>query len=151
MIEVPHTELTSGTNYYISKGQAEHKNKQFGTFMKTDIKPNGDAWVYFKDIEYLDKMDTIKKINQPTVFILRDTDIYEDDPNSQEYHFYKEVANPIQNKMYRKLLDKVLNDPNAIDEYSKYLPTTRKTRGKGGKGIKKTKRTKKQRKSKRRN
>jgi hypothetical protein len=66
MIEVPYNELETGTNYYISKGASQHNNKQFGKFMRTDNKPNGDAWVYFNHVEPVGK--TKKSIIKHTLY-----------------------------------------------------------------------------------
>ena len=149
MIEVPYTELIPGNNYYITKGPSEHRNKQFGTFMRTDHKPNGDAWVYFNDIETLDKTPKNRKISIHTsVFILRDSDLYEEDPSLQEWHFYKEIAASKKNDMYEKVLERILRDENAIKEFSPYIYKSHKSKP-VSKSKKGGKRTKKQRKSKR--
>lgn len=143
MIEVPYKDLIADNYYYITQGPPKHPHKTFGKFMRTDHKPNGEAWVYFSDIEKLSK-----KKDRPTapniVYILTNTDIYEDDPSLQEWYFYKELAQPKKRSMYETVLSNVLKDPNAIKEFSTYIPATRSNKGKPKKGGK---RTKKQRKT----
>ena len=148
MIEVPYTELIPGNNYYVTKGPPERGNKHFGTFTRTDHKPNGDAWVYFNDVETLDKTKNRKISAYTFVFILRDTDLYEEDPSLQEWHFYKEIAASKKNDMYEKVLERILRDENAIKEFSPYIHKSSKSKP-GSKSKKGGKRTKKQRKSKR--
>jgi len=138
MIEVPYNELIPDNYYYITKGPPNHANKHFGKFLTTDVKPNGDAWVYFSDIERLFKNNT--PMGPFSAFILTYNSINRNDP---EWHFYKELAQPKKRNMYETVLTNVLKDPNAIEEYLTYMPKTRSKTGKSKKGGKRTKKHRK--------
>jgi hypothetical protein len=147
MIEVPYNELIPDNYYYITKGPPNHANKHFGKFFTTDVKPNGDAWVYFSDIERLFLNNT--PLGPFNAFILTYNSINRNDP---EWHFYKELAQPKERSIYETVLKNVIKDPNAIEEYLTYMPKTRskkgsKTGSKTSKPKKGGKRTKKQRKT----
>jgi hypothetical protein len=124
MIEVPYNELIPNNYYYITKGSPNHANKHFGKFLTTDVKPNGDAWVYFSDIERLFKNNT--PMGPFSAFILTYNSINRNDP---EWHFYKELAQPKERSIYETVLTNVLKDPNAIKEYLSMMKETRSKTG----------------------